>query len=86
MREPYTFEYFCEQVCLFRQVIGSTDYTLDEMINAFRGLAYCLCRVREEDSKRVAPIWEATVMEWEHRLPYMMLHPRIRLTRSENVT
>ena len=84
MKQPYTLDYFRDQCCQFREITGSTKYTVEEMNRAFGALFYCVVHVRERDQDKAGELWDVVAREWQMKVPYIAMHPKIRLSRESS--
>jgi len=69
---PISVEYFRDEVNRFREVIGSTAYTLEQKDLAFRaiGLMWLILDPKDPKVSTAETWWQATAQEWTMRRSY----------------
>ena len=68
--DGYTEEYFLQEFQSFREIMGSTRYTLHQKEMAFKGLFVVVGRSPQTEKVQLA--WDLAQREWEMRAPLIL--------------
>lgn len=66
-----TWDYFCQELIAFREIIGLKNYTLEQWNNAWGGLLYVYILLQEKTDKALNAI-EAVQIDYERRVQFRL--------------
>lgn len=69
LQEIATPEYFRQEICNFREVMGSTKYSLEQKDNAFKAITLLYFNVKDISGLDIN-FYTLTANEWTHRRLY----------------
>lgn len=71
------YDYLIKQLMLFRNIMCSTKFTVEQKDNAFNGLVYAYLHHNIPIGKNknvIITLFEATSIEWERRRLFEVFH------------